>query len=226
MRKVTVFASLLLSIGAAQSPSSSMPDLSGEWICEAYCPAGGVGRTARIVQEKTTLHLINEGGMKSEGQLRADFSSIVASDWQNGTARIGDGGRQLIWANGTKWTRAFAKVLNAVGRVDIYGIHFDIDSAVIKPESKAALDEVAQLLTQTPQLKLEVAGHTDNTGTKAHNYDLSQRRATAVVDALVGSYGIGAARLVAKGYGDSAPVAANDSDVNRAKNRRVELKKR
>lgn len=95
----------------------------------------------------------------------------------------------------------------------------------IKPESKATLDEVAVLLKIDRALKLEVSGHTDKTGNAAHNLALSQGRAAAVVQALVKSYGISAARLRAKGYGDTRPVAPNDTEPNRAKNRRVELRK-
>ena len=74
-------------------------------------------------------------------------------------------------------------------------------------------------------MRLEISGHTDNTGGADHNQKLSEGRAAAVVDALVKKYGIDPARLQAKGYGDTMPVAANDGDANKAKNRRVELKK-
>ena len=84
---------------------------------------------------------------------------------------------------------------------------------------------VAKLLKADPGLKLEVAGHTDNTGTAAHNLQLSAGRAAAVVNALVATYGIDRARLEPKGYGDTRPVAPNDGEANRARNRRVELRK-
>lgn len=118
-----------------------------------------------------------------------------------------------------------AKALTDTGKIDIYGIYFDTDKTELKPESKSTLEEVAKLLNADPSLKLEVAGHTDNTGGAAHNLQLSSGRATAVVNALVATYGIDRARLQAKGYGDSRPVAPNDSEQNRAKNRRVELRK-
>ena len=72
--------------------------------------------------------------------------------------------------------------------------------------------------------RIEVAGHTDNTGGADHNMKLSLGRAAAVVNALVGGYGIERTRLLPKGYGDTKPVAPNDSDQGRAKNRRVELR--
>jgi outer membrane protein OmpA-like peptidoglycan-associated protein len=70
-----------------------------------------------------------------------------------------------------------------------------------------------------------VAGHTDNTGDKEHNAKLSDGRAAAVVQSLIKTYGIDAARLQAKGYGDAKPVGPNDTEDGRAKNRRVELRK-
>jgi outer membrane protein OmpA-like peptidoglycan-associated protein len=118
-----------------------------------------------------------------------------------------------------------AKALTDTGKIDIYGIYFDTDKTDLKPESKSTLEEVAKLLKADPSLRLEVAGHTDNTGAPAHNMQLSAGRAGAVVNALVTTYGVERARLQAKGYGDGKPVAPNDSDQNRAKNRRVELRK-
>ncbi len=118
-----------------------------------------------------------------------------------------------------------ADALATKGVVDLYGIYFDTDKADIKPESAATLDEVASLLRIDRALKLEVSGHTDNTGAGDHNMKLSLDRAQAVVAALVGRYHIDPKRLVARGYGDTKPVAPNDNDADKAKNRRVELKK-
>jgi OOP family OmpA-OmpF porin len=118
-----------------------------------------------------------------------------------------------------------ADALATKGSIDLYGIYFDVDKTDIKPESTKTLDEVASLLKIDRSLKLEISGHTDNTGTAEHNMKLSDGRARAVVDALVKTYSIDASRLEAKGYGDTKPVASNDSEDGRAKNRRVELKK-
>ena len=118
-----------------------------------------------------------------------------------------------------------ASALKAKGLVDLYGIYFDTDQTFVKPESATTLTEVSNLLKADPSLKLQVSGHTDNAGTKAHNVELSKGRAEAVVAALVGQYQIAATRLVAQGFGDSKPVAPNDSASNMAKNRRVELRK-
>jgi outer membrane protein OmpA-like peptidoglycan-associated protein len=118
---------------------------------------------------------------------------------------------------------ALASGLDRDGRVSVYGIYFDTDKSDVKPESKAALDEIAKLLRQRPQLRLFVVGHTDMTGGFAHNRSLSESRAQAVVRALVEQYSIGADRLEGYGVGPLAPAATNGTDGGRAKNRRVEL---
>jgi len=118
-----------------------------------------------------------------------------------------------------------ASALKSNGVFDLYGVYFDTDKSDVKPESTSTLDEVAKLLKSDASLKLEISGHTDNTGETNHNMQLSDARAKAVVAVLVSKYGIAAARLQAKGYGDTKPVAPNDTDANRAKNRRVELRK-
>ncbi len=118
-----------------------------------------------------------------------------------------------------------AQSLAATGSIDLYGIYFDVDKSDIKPESNATLDEIAKLLKIDASLRLEVAGHTDNTGKPDHNLKLSQDRAAAVVNVLTTKYGIDPKRLVAKGYGDTKPVAPNNTDDGRSKNRRVQLRR-
>jgi outer membrane protein OmpA-like peptidoglycan-associated protein len=120
---------------------------------------------------------------------------------------------------------AFAGDLKSTGHTAVYGIYFDTGSSVLKPESEAALGEIAKLLQGDAALKLHVVGHTDNVGTLESNLKLSQARGEAVVQALVTKHGIAAARLRAAGVGPLAPVASNDAEEGRAKNRRVELVK-
>jgi outer membrane protein OmpA-like peptidoglycan-associated protein len=112
------------------------------------------------------------------------------------------------------------------GRIALYGIHFDVDKADLRADSRPQLDEIAALLRNDATLKLQVVGHTDNQGDAAHNDDLSLHRAEAVVVALTAQYGIAADRLVAQGKGSSVPVASNGNEEGRARNRRVELVKR
>ncbi|MBS1171656.1 MAG: yiaD 1, partial [Proteobacteria bacterium] len=115
--------------------------------------------------------------------------------------------------------------LRATGHVAVYGIYFDTGKAVVKPESKPALDEVAKLLKGDPNLKLWVVGHTDWVGKVDDNMRLAQARAEAVAAELVSAHGIAAARLKGYGVGPLAPVAGNEDDAGRAKNRRVDLVK-
>lgn len=118
-----------------------------------------------------------------------------------------------------------AKCIKDTGKATLYGIYFDIGKSDVKPESQAALKEIAKLMSDDPTLKLYVVGHTDNTGALDMNMKLSQDRATAVVNALVSQYSVAASRLKACGDGPTAPVATNDTDEGRALNRRVELVK-
>jgi OOP family OmpA-OmpF porin len=119
----------------------------------------------------------------------------------------------------------FSSGLKATGHIAVYGILFDVAKSDIKPESESAIGEIAKLLKAEPALKLYVVGHTDAVGSVDANLKLSQDRAEAVLQALVRTHGIAAARLKSFGNGPFAPVATNDSDEGRAKNRRVELVK-
>jgi outer membrane protein OmpA-like peptidoglycan-associated protein len=119
----------------------------------------------------------------------------------------------------------FSTGLKATGHVEVPGIFFDTAKADLKPESDAAVAEIAKLLKADPSLKVYVVGHTDNVSTLDVNLKLSQARADAVVQALVAKHGIAAARLVGRGVGPLAPIASNDAEDGRARNRRVELVK-
>jgi outer membrane protein OmpA-like peptidoglycan-associated protein len=115
-----------------------------------------------------------------------------------------------------------AQRLATQGHAVLYGIYFDTDSAAIKPESRATLEEVLAALKADPALRLQVGGHTDSTYTDAYNLQLSQRRADAVV-AWLTENGVAGGRLVGKGFGKSQPVADNATAVGRSLNRRVEV---
>lgn len=116
-----------------------------------------------------------------------------------------------------------AKSIKSQGRVALYGIYFDSGSANIKSESADELSQIAQLLGQQSTLKLLVVGHTDDAGNYADNISLSKRRAEAVVAELTSKYKIAANRLQPVGVSFASPVASNDSEGGKAKNRRVEL---
>ena len=118
---------------------------------------------------------------------------------------------------------SLGKGLTADGKVALYGIFFDTAKADIKPESKPQLDEMAKLLAQSPKLQVFIVGHTDNQGGVEANMALSLRRAQAVAAALAKDYKIDAGRLSARGVANFSPLASNDAEAGRAKNRRVEL---
>jgi len=103
------------------------------------------------------------------------------------------------------------------------GVNFDNDEDVLHPDSLAILEGVAATLKRYPGFKVEVAGHTDSHGSSAHNLDLSNRRAKAVMDYFI-AHGIAADRMSAKGYGETQPIGNNYLEEGRVKNRRVELR--
>lgn len=166
-----------------------------------------------------------------------------ASYWVNG--KIAKGGQE-VWVeaergNGAIWLRIVEKKgmqqfivadaasmggdLKSTGHVALYGIFFDTNKAEVKPDSKPALEEIAKLMKKDTSLRLKVVGHTDMSGSLDANMKLSQARGEAVVQALVSQHGIAASRLKGYGVGPLCPVASNDSEEGKAKNRRVELVK-
>src|SRR4030095_7364281 len=102
-------------------------------------------------------------------------------------------------------------------------IFFDFNKATILPRTLPVLDAVRDVLKDNPQITLEIQGHTDNVGQAAYNLKLSQSRADSVRQYLIGKGGINAGRLTAKGYGMTQPIVPNNSDANRALNRRVQF---
>jgi OOP family OmpA-OmpF porin len=198
--------------------------------------------TGQRVNEPSGLAIVRnyENAIKNVG------GTILQSDpqrWVNG--KIVNDGRE-IWVqaekgNGAIWLRivekqameqfieadaaALGNDIRSNGHAAVYGIYFDTAKATIKPESAAAIAEIAKLLKGDPGLKVYVVGHTDNEGTVEGNIALSQARGEAVLQSLVRDHGIAASRLRAYGCGQFAPVASNDSPEGKAKNRRVELVK-
>ena len=107
-------------------------------------------------------------------------------------------------------------------KLELQGVNFDFDRAALLPDALGTLDADAAALKERGDVKVEIAGHTDSRGSDEYNMNLSQQRAEAVRNYLI-SKGIAAERLFAKGYGESQPVADNETDEGRYKNRRVEL---
>jgi outer membrane protein OmpA-like peptidoglycan-associated protein len=102
------------------------------------------------------------------------------------------------------------------------GILFDVDKAILRPEAKANLDKMAAILNKYPDTNILVEGHTDATGTEEHNLELSRQRAQSVENHLA-ALGVDPSRFTVMGYGESQPIATNDTTEGRQQNRRVEL---
>jgi outer membrane protein OmpA-like peptidoglycan-associated protein len=109
------------------------------------------------------------------------------------------------------------------GKLVSYGIYFDVNKDVVKPESYGTLKSIADVLKENPDVRIKIVGHTDSDGADAANLDLSKRRGASVKNELVKSFGIDASRLESDGLGETKPVAANDTPSNKAMNRRVEF---
>jgi outer membrane protein OmpA-like peptidoglycan-associated protein len=119
---------------------------------------------------------------------------------------------------------AMFETLNRDGHIALY-INFDTGKSVVKPESQPIIEQIVQMMNSNPDLKIGVEGHTDNVGTPASNKTLSEARAKSVVSAITGQ-GISTDRLNPAGYGQDKPIADNNTEEGRAKNRRVELVKK
>jgi OOP family OmpA-OmpF porin len=210
--------------------------VEGRFSNTRYQPPAG------LTTKPSTLQVLRnvENAVKQIG------GTVLATDQSKETLKLAKDGRELwieVWADHTgqyiltiveKAAMAqeivanagvFADGLKTTGHIAVEGIYFETGKSELKPESAAAIAEVAKLLKGDTGLKLYVVGHTDNVGALEGNMKLSQDRAQSVVQALVKSHGIETARIKAFGDGPYAPVASNDAEEGRAKNRRVELVK-
>lgn len=109
------------------------------------------------------------------------------------------------------------------GKLVSYGIYFDVNKDIVKPESYGTLKEISAVLAENPEVKVKIVGHTDSDGADPANLDLSKRRGASVKSELVKNFGVDASRLESDGLGETQPVAPNDTPVNKALNRRVEF---
>ncbi|HSL24430.1 MAG TPA: OmpA family protein [Vicinamibacterales bacterium] len=181
-----------------------------------------------------------------ENAVKALGGSVLASPKSRRTMKVAKDGKEFWIDLVADWTgsygltiiereemaqdvaanaEVFSNDLKNTGRAAVYGIYFDTGKSEVKPESAGAIEEIAKMLKTDPALEIYVVGHTDNVGVLESNMRLSQARAEAVVQALVGTHAIPASRLKAFGSGPYSPVASNDAEEGRAKNRRVELVK-
>ena len=142
-------------------------------------------------------------------------------------------GKQSVEGKDPGYTKNFRIAKGAVPLYDKFltdgkfvttGIKFDVNKATIKPESMGTINYVVKMMTDHPELKFSVEGHTDSDGETAANQKLSEARSKSVLEAMV-KLGISADRLTSKGHGESKPMAGNDTAEGKAQNRRVEFVK-
>jgi len=194
--------------GSVETPTGSRYDLTS-----ALSPEDGrmlVGTLGKPGQEATVL-VYNSLAANATTGLVATYVQVVEP-------KAMETGQVSVDPN------ALQAGLAAEGRVTLTGLFFDTGKTELKPESKAQLDAMVELLKNQPSLKAWIVGHTDNVGSFDANQALSMERARAVVLALTAApYKVDAKRLSAKGLASLAPVASNGDEAGRAKNRRVEL---
>jgi outer membrane protein OmpA-like peptidoglycan-associated protein len=197
--------------------------------CYDYKDGGDIfgslaGRNARVTWVEFMSGKARQGN--ATFAVTADGAALFGVWYENGQLKGTWEGPRTTRDKGAKCTPRKKdgqfETLKKSGRLVLYGIRFDSNSDVPRQESAATIDAVAGFMKQEVTLRLLIEGHTDATNTDAYNLDLSQRRAQAVVAALV-KRGVDAARLKPQGFGRTKPVADNESAQGRALNRRVEV---
>ena len=210
--------------------------VEGQFTNIRYQPPAGLATKPSALQVLRNV----ENAVKQIG------GTVLATDQSKETLKLTKDGKELwieVWADHTGQyiltivekaamaqeivanAAVFADGLRTTGHIAVEGIYFETGKSELKPESAQAIAELAKLLKGDAGLKVYVVGHTDNVGALEGNVKLSLDRAQSVVQALVRTNGVEAVRLKAYGGGPYAPVASNDSEDGRAKNRRVELVK-
>jgi outer membrane protein OmpA-like peptidoglycan-associated protein len=168
-----------------------------------------------------TIVEVNDAVTTGDPNLTAHYAKGAVDLWVHvhagGMLQVGDAGAE----------RAAAKLkaeLDRACKVAIYGVNFDFDKATLRADATPALEGILKLLGDYKDLRVELGGHTDDVGERGYNQKLSEARVATVKTWLVGK-GVAADRLSTKGYADTAPLVPNDGVENRARNRRVELRK-
>jgi len=190
---------------------------------------GAVEITLQVNGRLQALRALHVAGRLADDGDGADFDYFVLDDPENPLILRGKGPGFSTSVTriefpqpptaATSLERSLAQDKHAL----VYGIYFKFARADIRPVSEPVLKEIAAVLKNNPDWKLNIVGHTDNVGGDSSNLDLSRRRSQSVKAALVERYGIAASRLTTGGFGASQPQAKNDTPEGRARNRRVEL---
>ncbi len=199
----------LVARGSIIKVYSAQPGSTAIQILDAY-------RAALLKAQWSIVSEQREAPMALTGHYGLNGRNIWA------TLHINDQSYMIAVADATVGEAALAENLGSQCHLALTGVLFDFNKSKLKPESDAVLVQVAAVLQKTPDLRLEVQGHTDGVGSEGYNLPLSKARAHSVV-AWLTDHGVAAARLDARGYGKTRPIASNDTDEGRAQNRRVEV---
>jgi OmpA-OmpF porin, OOP family len=198
-------------------PESEHIDMSGSGDEEKYKQKLNQKYHISIWVQKTRLRLyINENKV-------FDLPRAISTTSKFDRFRIADGAGLISNIRIAVGAPDMRNKLMTEGKLVTYGIYFDVNKDVVKPESYGTLKEIAKILNEVPDVKVKIVGHTDSDGADAANLDLSKRRAASVKNELVKNFNVNGDRLVTDGMGESQPVAANDTPANKALNRRVEF---
>ncbi len=220
MRKMIVFAGAAFALGGCSAASIDIQkdELANARAAIAAARQAGAERCApkELAKAEATLyqaaHELDETGMHPE-----ETASLIAS-----AEKMAHAAKQKARANCAPKPKPAPKPKKPE-IIALSGVNFETNSARLTPESLAVLDRAVATLKRRPDIRVEVAAHTDSIGKASYNQALSERRAQSVYRYLV-DHGIDPARLTARGYGESQPVASNATAAGRAKNRRVELR--
>jgi OmpA-OmpF porin, OOP family len=196
-------------------------------INKFYTPPEGTSNLAFVTSYSTALtkagwDIVQQGD--GSGSTDVTLTAHFAKNGRNIWAYLHNGGGEYKIQVADIGAEDLGAKLAKSCHVAVYGVLYDFNKATLKPESDPTLGTILGLLKKDAALKVEIQGHTDNAGGDAYNQTLSEARAKSVVTWLT-SHGVAAARLTAKGYGKTQPIATNDTDEGRAKNRRVEVAK-
>ena len=158
-----------------------------------------------------------------------DAPRILPADFKYNILRFENGGEFKPYIANFRVAAGLPDTRNKLiteGKLVTYGIYFDVNSDKVKPESYGTLKDIAGVLNEAPDIRVKIFGHTDSDGDDAKNLDLSKRRSESVKAELARSFSVNADRIETDGFGESKPIAPNDTPVNKALNRRVEFIKR
>lgn len=187
-----------------------------------YTPPPTLSRLEMVLVYREALKAAGWDVLPIEDRILAHYAKNGRNLWVEIGRAADDSSTGLTYSVEDVGAEDWGKPLFSDCRLTLRGITFDFNKATLKADSTPVLEKAAGLLKSRPKLGFEVQGHTDNVGGEESNLKLSKARAESVRSWLV-AHGVGAQQLISQGYGESRPVADNDSDAGRASNRRVEL---